>query len=155
MRIEILGAKFQVLGLRCAPHYCSGPSSTTPGITTLRGYGANRHSGREISNSGPEMCTPLFLRPKPKPAGHEKPIRVAPIRVVTKYPKFALRGRGHRLPTLIFSRILPQNVFGVLQCLTKTSSGPCLGCEHNFHVANAVDSSRYRQPLTAAVADNR
>ena len=27
-------------------------------------YGANRNSGREISSSGPEMCTPLFLRPK-------------------------------------------------------------------------------------------
>ena len=49
-------------------------------------YGANRHSGREISNSGPEMCTPLFLRPKSKPAGREKPIRVAPIRVAAKYP---------------------------------------------------------------------
>ena len=32
------------------------------------------------------MCTPLFLRPESKPAGREKPIRVAPIRVVTKYP---------------------------------------------------------------------
>ena len=52
-------------------------------------YGANRHSGREISNSGPEMCTPIFLRPKSKPAGREKPIRVAPIRVVTKYPILA------------------------------------------------------------------
>ena len=49
-------------------------------------YSANRHSGREISNAGPEMCTPLFLRHKSKPAGREKPIRVAPIRVVTKYP---------------------------------------------------------------------
>ena len=52
-------------------------------------YSANRNSGREISNSGPEMCTPLFLRPKSKPAGREKPIRVAPIRVVTKYPRIA------------------------------------------------------------------
>ena len=49
-------------------------------------YNANRNSGREISNSGPEMCTPLFLRPKSKPVGREKAICVAPIRVVTKYP---------------------------------------------------------------------
>ena len=48
-------------------------------------YGANRNSGREISNSGPEMCIPLLLRPKSRPAGREKPIRVAAIRVVTKY----------------------------------------------------------------------
>ena len=27
-------------------------------------YGAHRNFGREISNSGPKMCTPLFLRPK-------------------------------------------------------------------------------------------
>ena len=51
--------------------------------------GANRNSTREISNSGPEMCTPLFLRPKSKPAGREKPIRVAAIRVVTKYIGFS------------------------------------------------------------------
>ena len=36
VQIEILGAKFQILGPRCAPHYFSGPSSTTLGITTLQ-----------------------------------------------------------------------------------------------------------------------
>ena len=70
------------------PEMCT-PQFLRPGVPLRRGslrYGAHRHSGREISHSGPEMCTPLFLRPKSKPAGREKPIRVAPIRVVTKYP---------------------------------------------------------------------
>ena len=47
VQIEILGAKFQILGPRCAPHYFSGPSQNL--------------------------------------LGAKKPIRVAPIRVVTKY----------------------------------------------------------------------
>ena len=70
------------------PEMCT-PQFLRPGVPLRREslrYGAHGHSGREISNSGPEMCTPLFLRPKSKPAGREKPIRVAPIRVVTKYP---------------------------------------------------------------------
>ena len=71
-------------------------------------YSANRNSGREISNSGPEMCTPLFLRPKSKPAGREKPIRVAPIRVVTKYDKthgrkFKKKSSGDSAPKLQIS----------------------------------------------------
>ena len=70
-------------------------------------YGANRHSGREISNSGPEMCTPLFLRPKSKPAGREKPIRVAPIRVVTKSPMFS-RARKKDFPFFPVGRPRPE-----------------------------------------------
>ena len=75
----------------CTPLFLRPKSKLRRG--SLR-CGANRHSGREISNSGPEMCTPLFLRPKSKPAGREKPIRVAPIRVVTKYPTKSGRGEG-------------------------------------------------------------
>ena len=63
-------------------------------------YAANRNSGREISNSGPAMSTPLFLRPKSKPAGREKPIRVAAIRVVTKYPTIIF----HQMPPEFHSR---------------------------------------------------
>ena len=61
--------------------------SATLGITTVQ----MGNSGRENSNSGPEMCTPLFLRPKSKPAGREKPARVAAIRVATKYPTHVLQ----------------------------------------------------------------
>ena len=118
VQIETLGAKFQILGPRCAPHYFSGPSqppwarktnsrSSHPRSNEIHWvfrysgdrYGANGNSGREISNSGPEMytpllrrpemCTPLFLRPESKPAGREEPIRVAPIRVVTQYLTFS------------------------------------------------------------------
>ena len=71
----------------CKPQGAPGLSSLVFRVLRYAGdhYGANRNSGRKISNSGPEMCIPLFLRPKSKPAGCEKPIRVAAIRVVTKY----------------------------------------------------------------------
>ena len=111
MQIEILGAKFKFRARDVHPTISQARCSTTPGITTLR---AHRHSGREISKFWPEMCTPLFLRPKSKPAGREKPIRVAPIRVVTKYPIYSvseLRRPCFRQTLVAQAVLLPSDLF--------------------------------------------
>ena len=57
------------------------------------------------------MRAPLFLRPKSKPAGREKPIRVAPIRVVNEIPESkvlvsAIDGRESSIPLQRMPRLI-------------------------------------------------
>ena len=139
VQIEILGAKFQILGPRCAPHYFSGPSqnllgqkkpiraaairvvtryigcSTMLGITTVQ---------IEILGAKFQVLSPrcaLILRPKSKPAGREKPIRVAAIRVVTKYPNFSLQ-----------EKLSPENHSGSILAFTNSLRVVTLLPEANF-----------------------
>ena len=113
---------------------------------------------------------PLFLRPKSKPDGREKPIRVAAIRVVTKYSmSFFLQAprnapRGDRTPFLLCKgstpgaqqkNDTPKVIFGHARIMVWCSlfvlnfleavfqlDLPCLSCWTKLHTNTLLNVQR-------------
>ena len=117
VQIEMLGAKFARDG---HPPQCS----LKP-----------QEQEHKMDSRSSQRC-PLFLRPKSKPAGREKPIRVAAIRVVTKYSNHSQHAQVLDDPIDAMSckhQHCPgrqQDALSIKSGATAEGSFPCCGCAH-------------------------